>query len=119
MAKVVWSRGKQVHDSGVFKVTVENPGFAERGHTVRLQSMFEHVNDGLVDLTSPTLKIFEGSTQLGTNITPTNDSTGVYYHDYTVPDTAKTGPHVAEWSGSYDGKAALIRTLFYVRRTVT
>jgi len=106
-----------VTHSGLFKVTTENPDFVERGHSIRLQAMFEHVNDGPIDPASLQLKIYQGSTQLGADITPTKDDTGSYYHDYNIPATSKVGPTVAEWTGTYAGNSILVRAVFYVRRT--
>lgn len=117
MAKVVWSDKKKLKDSGVLKVTTENPEFVERGHAGRFQVIFEHVNDGLIDPTTPTLKTYEGST-LKDTLTPTKDSTGIYYFDYSIPATAGTGPWIAEWSGTYVGLTILVRATFEVVRSV-
>lgn len=115
MAKVVWSERRRSVDSGVFRVAFEQPESVERGHAARFQAMFEHVNDGLVDPASPALKIYEGST-LQAALTPTKDSVGVYFSDYSVPGAAGTGPWVAEWSGTYVGLSILVRGLFRVVR---
>lgn len=119
MGSIVWSRYAKKCRSGVFTVTVENTKYVERGNTARLQARFEHVKEGLIDPSSPALKIYDGRNVLKATVTPTKDSTGEYYADYTFDaSTYDVGPYVAEWSGTYGGKTVLARATVNVKRTV-
>lgn len=118
MGKVVFSTRKVVTESGVFLVTTEQPAIVERGHAGRFQAQFEHLNDGLIDPTTPTLKIYEAETLKATP-TLTNDSPGIYFADYTVPTTDKVGRQIAEWTGTYSGLSLQVRRPFRVVRTVS
>ncbi|MCL4436142.1 MAG: hypothetical protein M1503_10170 [Thaumarchaeota archaeon] len=116
MGNISWNSPVKV-SSGVFTVTVENPRYVDLDNTARLQARFEHVNDGLVDPSSPTLKIYDSSVTLKDTITPTKDAQGEYYTDYSfVSATYGTGPYMVEWSGTYGGKSILARSMINVRR---
>jgi hypothetical protein len=118
MGKVVFSTRKVVTESGAFLITTEQPAILERGHAGRFQAQFEHLHDGLITPTSPALKIYEGETLKATP-TLTNDSTGIYFADYTVPATDKVGRQIAEWTGAYSGLSIQVRKGFRVVRTVS
>ena len=116
MDSILWSNPVKM-SSGVFTVTVENPRYVDLDNTARLQARFEHVNDGLIDPSSPALKIYDSSGALRETVTPVKDAQGEYYADYSFSAaTYGAGPYMVEWSGSYGGKSILSRSMINVRR---
>ena len=87
------------------------PGEGQSGDTVRIIGTFRTFAGTLSNLASnPTLKIYDSSEVLVATIASgdiTNDSTGVYHYDYTLPATA--GGYFAEFSGTLEGKAIVRR----------
>lgn len=71
------------------------------GDTVRITTYWYNWSNALVDLSSSSIKVYSPSgTLLGTYTTPTNDGTGTYHYDYTVPSTP-AGSYLCVWTGTY------------------
>ena len=78
-----------------------------RGQSVRLQGEFVDINGDPAAPTSVTLTL-ETPTGTESSLTPLqNPSTGIYYYDYTVGETASVAP-AGDWYYRFRGTGALV-----------
>jgi len=106
-------------DTGTWVINLIHPTVIQRGQTSRFKASFKHVKDGFVDLTTPTLKFYDGTdTQVSTTQTPnqTDLGKGEYKKDFTFSNTLATGTYVAEWGGTYTDTDGIASTIF-IRQT--
>lgn len=81
------------------------------GNTVRLKASFYNFAGVLTDPTDVAIKIYSHIGQmLLITASPTQESTGVYYYDYTVP-TDVNGSIVYEFSGTMEGSPTVGRAV--------
>lgn len=82
------------------------------GDLVRLTGTFSGTDGTLVDPTTVVLKIKPPGGSVST-VTPTRESTGVHYHDYTP---SAHGTHLYRFEGTGAAQAAE-DSVFYVRKS--
>ena len=82
-----------------------------KGDTIRLKASFYTFAGVLSDPTTVTIKIYDEGKTLIKSGTPTRESAGIYYYDYT---TVADGKMSFEFSGSLEGNAILSRDYFSV-----
>jgi uncharacterized protein YfaS (alpha-2-macroglobulin family) len=69
-----------------------------RGSTVRIKNTITDFNGNLVDPDSQTITIYDSNnTQKQQFTSATQESTGVYYVDYTIPSDGATGSWKVVW----------------------
>jgi hypothetical protein len=119
-------------DTGVFKVSMIQPTWLERGATARVYFHARHVKDGAITswTSGPTIAILDqfGNVVLATyatagTVTADPSQSGQYYSDVTVNTIAPEGDYIVQWTGTYTpagGSAALplqFRRAFRVKVT--
>jgi len=70
-----------------------------------------------LELTNPKFNIYHGLNKVGTEITPTRASIGVYEHLYTIPTSYVNKQLIVECSGTYGSKHYLETKILNVIRT--
>lgn len=81
------------------------------GDTIRVQATFTNESGTLVDADGQavTFKVYNADTRaVLTSAAATRSSTGIYFYDYTVPDTEQA--YFLEMSGLFATKTQLKRT---------
>jgi hypothetical protein len=78
------------------------------GNTYRLSATFSTWAGAANDVTSAKLKIYDANwQQIGSDLSPVAQGSGVYTYDYTIPPG--TGTLYFEFSGTLEGTTALAR----------
>jgi len=117
-------------DTGVFKIWLSAPPWAEAGSTTRFTFTAIHVKDGLIGgsatpyASGPTAAILDGSGNtvttgitLGT-VTADPTQSGNYYIDVTFASTVANGDYEIQWTATYTPILGPPALTLYARRAI-